>query len=108
MLDGELVIGREDGLDFGELRTRLSRRRDGGHPLLGATDVAFDLLAWGISLLDHPFRERRAILERHPRSSDVLAITPQTYDYDAAQAWLSFNTRGVEGVIAKRGNFPYR
>ena len=30
VLDGELVIGRKDGLDFEELQTRLSRRRDNG------------------------------------------------------------------------------
>lgn len=45
VLDGELVIGRDDGLDFEELQGRLSRGRDNGRPLLGATYVAFDLLA---------------------------------------------------------------
>lgn len=108
VLDGELVIGGDDGLDFEELQGRLSRGRDNGRPLLGATCVAFDLLAWGSSLLDRPFRERRAMLERYIDSSDVLAITPQTDDPEAAQAWLSFNARGVEGVVAKRRNLPYR
>jgi len=108
VLDGELVIGCEDGLDFEELQARLSRGRDDGLPLLGATFVAFDLLAWDVNLLDRPFRERRAILERHLKSADVLAITPQTDDPDAARAWLSFSARGIEGVVAKRGNLPYR
>src|ERR1700730_16366264 len=42
--EGELVIGREDGLDFGQLQSRFSRGRENGQPLLGATYVAFDLL----------------------------------------------------------------
>jgi ATP-dependent DNA ligase len=107
-LDGELVIGGEDGLDFGELQTRLSRGRETGRPLLGATYVAFDILAWGVSLLDRPFSERRALLERHIMTNDALAVTPQTNDREAAHAWLSFDARGVEGVVAKRGDLPYR
>jgi ATP-dependent DNA ligase len=108
VLDGEIVIGGQAGLDFEELQARLSRARDLGKPLLGASYVAFDLLAWESSVADHPFRKRRALLERHINSSDVLAITPQTDDVDAAQAWLSFRVRGVEGVVAKRGSLPYR
>jgi len=108
VLDGELVIGRQDGLDFEELQTRLSRGRENGQQLTGATYVAFDLLAWGTSLLNRPFRERRAMLERQINASDVLAMTPQTDDQAAAQTWLSFNARGVEGVVAKRGSLPYR
>ena len=88
VLDGEIVIGGQAGLDFEELQARLSRGRDLGKPLLGASYVAFDLLAWESSVADRPFRKRRALLERHINSSDVLAITPQTDDVDAAQAWL--------------------
>lgn len=107
-LDGELVIGRDDGLDFEELQARLSRGRESGRPFLGATYVVFDILAWGVSLLDRPFSERRALLERHIKPSDALAVMPQTNDRDAAHAWLTFDTRGVEGVVAKLGNLPYR
>src|SRR5205823_6935871 len=41
VLDGELVIGREDGLDFEQLQLRLAHGRENGQPLLGATYVAF-------------------------------------------------------------------
>lgn len=108
VLDGELVISRQYGLDFEELQARLSRGRDESRPLLGASYVAFDLLAWGRSVVDQSFKARRALLERHIHASDALAITPQTDDRDAAQAWLSFDARGVEGVVAKRGALPYR
>ena len=108
ILDGELVIGRHDGLDFEELQARLSRGRDDGQPLLGASYVAFDLLSWEASVADRPFRKRRALLERHINTSNVLAITPQTRDGDAAQTWLSFNAPGIEGVVAKRETLPYR
>src|ERR1700730_13542583 len=82
VLDGELVIGRHDGLDFEELQARLSRGRDDGQPLLGASYVAFDLLSWEASVADRPFRKRRALLERHINSSEALAITPPTDDDD--------------------------
>jgi len=108
VLDGELVIGKQDGLDFEELQARLSRGRHDDQPLLGASYVAFDLLAWGRSVLDRPFIQRRALLERHIRTSAVLTITPQTDDAEAAQSWLSFAAPGVEGVVAKRGTLPYR
>lgn len=108
VLDGEIVIGSEAGFDFEELQARLSRRPAQGQPLLGASYVAFDLLAWGSSVVDRPFRKWRALLERHIHASDVLAITPQTDDHVAAQIWLSLGVRGVEGVVAKRGSLPYR
>ena len=108
VLDGELVIGQNGGLDFEELQRRLSRSRANHQVLLGASYVAFDLLALSSSLLDRPFLARRASLERHVKSTDVLTVTPQTNDREAAKAWLSFKARGVEGVVAKRGNLPYR
>jgi ATP-dependent DNA ligase len=55
-----------------------------------------------------PFSKRRALLERHIKASDILTVIPQTDDREAAQAWLSFDARGVEGVVAKRGDLPYR
>jgi len=108
VLDGEIVVGGEAGLDFEELQTRLSRGPDQEQPMLGASYIAFDLLAWGGSVFDLPFRKRRALLEQHIHASDVLAITPQTDNRDAAQVWLSLGVRGVEGVVAKRGSLPYR
>jgi ATP-dependent DNA ligase len=108
-LDGELVFGEKDGLNFEGLQACLSRSHEHGRPLVsGASYVAFDLLAWESSLLERAFRIRRALLERHIETSDFLAITPQTHDGDAAQAWMSFNATGIEGVVAKRGSLPYR
>lgn len=108
VLDGELVIGSEHGLDFEQLQGRLSRGRDHAQPFRGATYVAFDLLAWGGGVIDRPFTKRRALLERHIKPKEILMITPQTDDWEAAQTWLSFGARGVEGVVAKLGGLPYR
>lgn len=107
VLDGELVIGNKDGLDFEGLQLRLSRARP-DQPMLGASYVAFDLLAWRQSVMDRPFTKRRALLERYIHSSQVLAITPQTDDGHAAHAWLSYDAVGVEGVVAKRAALAYR
>src|SRR5919109_5354235 len=61
VLDGELVIGRPDGLDFEELQVRLTRGGDHGQPLFGASFVAFDLLALGDTIAERPFTKRRAL-----------------------------------------------
>jgi ATP-dependent DNA ligase len=108
VLDGELVIGDRDGLDFEQLQARLSRGRNDSEPVRVASFVAFDLLAWGTSIADFPFAKRRRLLERHLKVTDILAITPQTDDVDAAQAWMSFDAIGVEGVVAKRDSLSYR
>jgi ATP-dependent DNA ligase len=72
----EIVIDNQSGLNFEGLQARLSRGRD-CLPWLGATYVAFDLLAWGISLIDRAFVERRTLLEKHIYSSNLLTVTPK-------------------------------
>ncbi len=68
MLDGELVIATPDGLDFDALQLRQHPAESRVKKLaaeIPASYVAFDLLALGKeSLLDEPFRDRRAGLER--------------------------------------------
>jgi ATP-dependent DNA ligase len=62
VLDGELVVCQEGGLDFMALQRRLTapRRAAAEAP---ATFVAFDVLAaGGTDLRTHPYRVRRALL----------------------------------------------
>jgi len=105
--DGEIVIDGEDGgQDFDALQNRI-------HPALSritmlseqtpARYVAFDLLALdGESLLEKPFAERRAALER--AFDRQLHLTPSTRTAADAEPWLQ---RG-EGVVAKDVGAPYR
>ena len=68
VLDGELVIATPEGLDFDALQLRQHPAESRIRKLaaeIPASYVAFDLLALGgESLLDEPFRDRRAGLER--------------------------------------------
>lgn len=105
VLDGEIVIADEDGEeDFGALQARIHPAASRVEMLAQATPAAFrafDLLAIdGESLLERPFADRRARLER------MEGVEPVECTGDPARAavWLA----GAEGVIAKRLDAPYR
>ncbi len=110
-LDGEIVVrtgepGRER-LDWEALSQRIhpaeSRVRRLAHET-PASFVAFDLLARGEeSMLDRPFRERRAALEEAVRDlDDPIHVTRITRDVALARRWLvEFEGAGLDGVVAK-------
>ncbi len=109
-LDGEIVIVRDGVLDFDAMQTRLHpaesriRRLSGEIP---ATFVAFDVLAWdGESFAQLTLRERRDSLER---LATGFTLSPATLDRDMALQWMDrFETIGLDGVVAKRLDAPYR
>jgi ATP-dependent DNA ligase len=108
VLDGEIVIDSDDGgQDFGALQQRI-------HPAVSritmladetpARYVAFDLLALeDESLLDLPFAERRAALEKL-LDGGAVTTTPLTRVREEAEPWLLSG----EGVVAKDVGAPYR
>jgi ATP-dependent DNA ligase len=102
VLDGEIVAERDD---FPALMARLHPAASRVERLRAETPavlVAFDLLAVGAeTLLERPFRERRARLAQLVAAPVLL--TPATEDPDAAARWLEEH----EGVIAKRGDLRY-
>jgi len=113
VLDGELVIANESGLDFDALQLRQHPAESRVRKLaaeIPASFVAFDLLALGDdSLLDAPFGERRArlalILEH---ATPPIYLTPATRDRDLAADWFRrFEGAGFDGVVAKPIGDPY-
>jgi ATP-dependent DNA ligase len=107
VLDGELIILREDGgQEFDALQMRLHPAESRVRKLaaeMPAVFAAFDVLAQdGKKLLSQPFEERREALEA--LVADPVALTPLTHDAGKAEPWL----RGAEGVIAKELSAPYR
>ena len=85
MIDGELVIAADDGLDFDALQQRLHPAESRVNRLAAETPasfVAFDLLALGDrDLRGAPFRERRGLLEGVLGAVEPpLHLTPVTYD----------------------------
>jgi ATP-dependent DNA ligase len=117
VLDAELVVWSEHGLDFSALQRRARRR--------GATAehaarqepahlIVFDLLeVAGTVLLDEPLHRRRAALEdlfTSRRLAAPWALCPQTSDRETALSWLdpAWGTAGVEGVMIKDPGSRYR
>ena len=107
VLDGEIVVFADDGTQlFDALGQRIHPAATRIAMLAEQTParfIAFDLLADEDDvLLDRPFEQRRARLER--RVEEPLALTPWSHDPADAEPWL----RGAEGVIAKELAAPYR
>src|SRR6185295_14883720 len=107
VLDGEIVIATQKGLDFDALQLRLHPAASRVAKLAKETPssfVAFDALALdGVDLRGEPQRERRRNLER--ALADVVPpihVTPATRDRDVAAEWLSrFEGAGLDGVVVK-------
>ena len=112
VLDGEIVLAGERGLDFDALQQRI-------HPAASrikrlsvetpASFIAFDLLAVGDEdLRGAPGAERRARLIQELRATPSVAITPQTDDPDEAAEWFTrYEGAGLDGVIAKQAGQRY-
>jgi ATP-dependent DNA ligase len=113
VFDGELIIPDEP---FGTLQLRLhpaqSRVRLLSHEY-PAQIVVFDLLADddGHSLLEHPFSERRAALEvvfRQIGKNRSFVLSKATTSRETARGWLKHLGHGLDGIVAKRLDLPYR
>jgi ATP-dependent DNA ligase len=114
VVDGEIVIATEGGLEFDVLQMRLHPAASRVARLAKETPssfVAFDLLAEGDEdLRDRPQAERRARLEAAlARAHDSIHLTPCTRDRAVAQDWFHrFEGAGLDGVIAKHESTTYQ
>lgn len=107
VLDGEIVIVKQDSLDFEALQLRLHPAASRAKLLSRQTPasfVFFDLLCVGDrDLRARPFQERRRELERLLASAKPpVHITPATNDRKVAADWFRrFEGAGLDGVVAK-------
>jgi ATP-dependent DNA ligase len=107
VIDGEIVIATEKGLDFDALQQRLHPAESRVKKLAKETPasfVAFDLLALGEhNVMEMPQSERRAALEHLLATvQPPLYLTPMTRDRELAVDWLQrFEGAGLDGVVAK-------
>jgi ATP-dependent DNA ligase len=113
VVDGEVVVPGETGLDFDALQQRIHPAESRVRMLAEKTPasfIAFDLLAVGDDdLTELPFTERRS------RLCDVLGavappvhVTPATTSIDEARDWFRrFEGAGLDGVVAKPVELPY-
>lgn len=114
VLDGEIVIMSEHGLDFEALQMRLHPAESRVRKLAAETPaafVAFDLLAaGGEDLRSAPFAERRQRLEGlFEQVGPPAYLTPATTDPEVARDWFErFEGAGFDGIIAKPANGTYQ
>ena len=114
VLDGEIVIAMDNGLNFDALQLRLHPAASRVAKLAAACPssfVAFDLLAVdGASILSLPQQERRHRLKRLlEKAAPPLYLTPMTRDRATAADWLQrFEGAGLDGVIAKPEDAAYQ
>jgi len=107
VVDGEIVIAGERGLDFDALLQRIHPADSRVRKLAQETPssfVAFDLLALGDEdLREQPFADRRRALEHAlGEASPPVHVTPVTTNASVAADWFDrFEGAGLDGVIAK-------
>ena len=114
VLDGEIVIAGSAGLDFEALLLRIHPAESRVKLLASQTPasyVAWDLLAVGDEdLRETPLAERRKRLEKLLGSAKApVHLSPATLDRALAEDWFRrFEGAGLDGVMAKRLDEPYR
>jgi ATP-dependent DNA ligase len=114
VVDGEIVIATDHGLDFEALQLRLHPAASRVRLLAGQTPasfIAFDLLALGDDdYTARPFSERRAALVGALAvSGRSVHLTPATTDVATAQRWFTeFEGAGLDGLIAKPLTLTYQ
>jgi ATP-dependent DNA ligase len=117
VLDGEIVIFDHDRLSFDDLLLRVHpadsriRKLSDSTP---ATLMCFDLVVdeHGKSLVHLPLAERRKKLEKFLQSvspSGLIRLSPASPEPRQAKQWMrELATMGLDGIVAKRLDEPYR
>jgi len=114
VLDGEVVVITDHGLDFDALQMRIHPAESRIKKLsveIPASFVAFDMLADGTAdLRGEPFHLRRARLEHVLTGvKPPVYVTPATPDHATAREWFDrFEGAGLDGVIAKPRDGTYQ
>ncbi len=114
VLDGEIVIAGEKGLEFESLQLRLHPAASRVQMLAETTPaslVFFDLVCEGArDLRGEPFRTRRKRLESVLKSAKPpIHLTPATSNRAKAVDWFQrFEGAGLDGVIAKEVGTAYQ
>src|SRR6184192_1837704 len=103
VVDGEIVIAGPNGLDFEALLLRI-------HPAasrvkLLAAEMPASFVAWDLLALDDEDLREAPLATRQP----PVHVTPATRDRALAEDWFRrFEGAGLDGVMAKRLDAPYR
>ena len=115
VLDGEVIIFRDGRVQpFAVLQTRIGRKHLTPRLLRESPAVflAFDVLeAGGADFRERPMDERRRMLEALVGTDGTLRCSPalsETSWVELARVRAESRSRGVEGLMLKRRDSPYR
>src|SRR4249919_2109104 len=108
VLDGEVVIAGDGGLDFEALLLRIHPAASRVKLLAAESPASF--VAWDLLALDDEDLRPRPLAERRERLEQVLSggarrvhLSPATRDRAMAEDWFHrFEGAGLDGVMAKR------
>jgi ATP-dependent DNA ligase len=114
VVDGEIVIVGAAGLDFEALLLRIHPAASRVKLLAAESPASF--VAWDLLALDDEDLRPRPLAERRERLEQVLSaearrvhLSPATRDRAMAEDWFHrFEGAGLDGVMAKRLEAPYR
>jgi ATP-dependent DNA ligase len=114
VVDGEIVIVGAAGLDFEALLLRIHPAASRVKLLAAESPASF--VAWDLLALDDDDLRLRPLAERRERLEHVLSggekgvhLSPATRDRAMAEDWFHrFEGAGLDGVMAKRLDAPYR
>ena len=111
VVDGEIVIASEHGLDFDALQMRIHPAASRIQMLskqIPSSFVAFDVLGLNKDLREQPLSERRSLLEESFIKGPNAFITPQASETSLAEHWFNrFEGAGLDGIVAKRADEHY-
>jgi bifunctional non-homologous end joining protein LigD len=101
LIDGEAIVCDENGLAVFELI-----RRHG--TIATAVHCAFDLLELDGHDLGQPIEERKRLLTKLLRGSQLSIVLNETFAEDGAIVFREAYKLGCEGIVSKRLGSPYR
>ena len=114
VVDGEIVITGEKGLDFEALLLRIHPAASRVKLLAEQTPASF--VAWDLLAIDDEDLRETPLVARRERLESLFAnvappihLSPATRDRALAEDWFHrFEGAGLDGVMAKRLDSPYR
>ena len=111
ILDGELVVLDDQGKpQFESLRrrARMTGRPGGGAAAEVAAIFAFDMLSFeGVDIRHLSLMERKSMLERALIGGDRIRCV-QHVEGEGEALYLAISEVELEGIVAKKGDSPYR